>query len=159
VSLDDRSRAPTLAATLYRGTAIFLAIYVAGSAISFGVHLFIARVLGTTSYGYFVYGTSWMAIVLLCCNVGLKPTAVRFVAAYRARGEWGLLKGFLRSSTSWTIAASVVAAILSTIALWLLRPRLDELGVTLLLLATAMPFMALGEVWSSAVRGLGGRAR
>ncbi len=79
MSLHDRGRRSTLAATLYRGTGVFLAIYVAGSAISFGVHLFVARVLGATSYGYFVYGTSWMAILLLCCNIGLKPTAVRFV--------------------------------------------------------------------------------
>ena len=95
----------SLAATLYRGSAVFLAIYVAGSAISFGVHLFMARVLGATSYGYFVYATSWMAILLLGCNIGLKPTVVRFVAAYSARGEWGLLRGLLRSSTSWTIGA------------------------------------------------------
>jgi O-antigen/teichoic acid export membrane protein len=147
------------AATLYRGSAVFLAIYVVGSGISFGVHLFMARVLGATSYGYFVYASSWMAILLLGCNLGLKPTVVRFVAAYSARGEWGLLRGLLRSSTSWTIGAAIGIALLSAIALSLLRPRLDELGWTLLLMAMAMPFMALGDVWSSAVRGLGAVAR
>jgi O-antigen/teichoic acid export membrane protein len=136
-----------------------LAIYVVGSGISFGVHLFMARVLGATSYGYFVYATSWMAILLLGGNTGLKPTAVRFVAAYSARGEWDLVRGFLRSSTWWTIGASIVTLILSVLALLLLRPRLDELGATLLLIATAVPFTALGDVWSAAVRGLGAVAR
>ena len=149
---DPRS---VLAATLYRGSAVYLAIYILGSGISFGIHLFIARVLGATSYGYYVYATSWMAILLLGCNIGLKPTTVRFVAAYAARGEWGLLRGFLRSSTTWTIAASCIVVTLSGIALWFLRPRLDTLGATLLLIAMAMPFMALSDVWSSAVRGLG----
>lgn len=148
-----------LAASLYRGSAVYLAIYVVGSGISFGIHLFIARVLGATSYGYYVYATSWMAILLLGCNIGLKPTTVRFVAAYSARGEWGLLRGFLRSSARWTIAASGVVVTLSVIALWFLRPRLDALGATLLLIAMAMPFMALSDVWSSAVRGLGAVTR
>ena len=38
-------------------------------------------------------------------------------------------------------------------------PRFDELGTTLALVALAMPFMALADVWSSAVRGLGAVAR
>jgi O-antigen/teichoic acid export membrane protein len=148
-----------LAATLYRGSSVFLAIYVAGSGLSFGVQLFMARALGAPSYGYFVYAMSWMAVLLLGCNIGLRPTAVRFVAAYNARGEWALLRGFLRTATRWTIAASMVVVTLSLVALWLLRPRLDQLGTTLVLVAIAMPFMALGEVWSSAVRGLGAVAR
>ena len=38
-------------------------------------------------------------------------------------------------------------------------PRFDELGTTLAFMALAMPFMALADVWSSAVRGLGAVAR
>lgn len=148
-----------MAATLYRGSSAFLAIYVAGSGISFGVQLFMARILGAPSYGYFVYAMSWMAVLLLGCNIGLKPTAVRFVAAYNARGEWALLRGFLRTAACWTIAASMLVVIVSLVALCLLRPRLDELGMTLVLIAMAMPFMALGEVWTSTVRGLGAVAR
>jgi len=159
VTLSSESRISSLALTLYRGSAGFLVIYGLGSAISFGVHLLMARLLGAKSYGYFVYATSWMAILLLGCNLGLKPTVVRFVAAYNARGEWGSLRGLLRCSTGWTVAASAAVTILSAIALWLLRPRFDELGATLALVALTMPFMALADVWSSAVRGLGAVAR
>ncbi len=159
MNVRSEERLSALAMTLYRGSAVFLAIYGFGSTISFGVHLLMARLLGAKSYGYFVYATSWMAILLLGCNIGLKPTVVRFVAAYNARGEWGSLRGLLRCSTAWTIAASAVVTTLSAIALWLLRPRFDELGTTLALMALAMPFMALADVWSSAVRGLGAVAR
>jgi len=159
VNVRSEERLSALAMTLYRGSAVFLAIYGFGSTISFGVHLLMARLLGAKSYGYFVYATSWMAILLLGCNIGLKPTVVRFVAAYNARGEWGSLRGLLRCSTGWTIAASAAVTTLSAIALWLLRPRFDELGTTLAFMALAMPFMALADVWSSAVRGLGAVAR
>jgi O-antigen/teichoic acid export membrane protein len=159
VTLFSESRISPLALNLYRGSAAFLVIYGLGSAISFGVHLLMARLLGAKSYGYFVYATSWMAILLLGCNIGLKPTVIRFVAAYNARGEWGSLRSFLRCSTGWTVAASAAVTILSAIALWLLRPRLDELGATLAVMALAMPFMALTDVWTSAVRGLGAIAR
>ena len=72
------------AAAVYRGSSAFLAIYVAGSAISFGVQLLMARLLGAPSYGTFVYAISWAPLLLLGCNFGLKPTTVRFVAAYNA---------------------------------------------------------------------------
>jgi len=152
-------RGSGLAAEVYRGSSVFLAVYVAGSAISFGVQLLMARLLGAPSYGNFVYAISWAPLLLLGCNFGLKPTTVRFVAAYNARGEWGLMRGFLRSSTSWTITGSMVVVAFALISIWLLWSRFDQLGTTLLLVATAMPFMALGEVWSSAVRGLGAVAR
>ena len=158
--MSGRSEEPSaLALTLYRGSAAFLAISGLGSAMNFGVHLLMARLLGAESYGYFGYATSWMVILLLGCSVGLRPTTVRFVAAYKARSEWGSLRGLLRCSTGWTIAASAAVTILWGIALWLWRPRLDELGTTLALMAMAMPFVALAEVWSSAVRGLGAIAR
>jgi len=159
VSLRDRLSDPELASRLYRGSATFLAIYVAGSAISFGVHLLIARALGATSYGHFAHATSWMAILILGCDIGLKPTAVRYVAHYVARREWGLLGGFLRAATRWTIDASAIVVALAAVALVLVRPRLDELGKTLSLIGMAMPFMALSGVWSSATRGLGAVAR
>ena len=152
-SPDDRGFGP--AATLYRGSAVFLAIHVVGSGVSFGAHLFAARSLGATSYGHFVYATTWMAILILGCTIGLKPTVVRFAAAYRARGDWGSLRGLLSSSTAWTIGASSTVVAASLIALRVLRPHADELGLTLLLVVFAMPFMALGDVWSSAIRGLG----
>src|SRR5262249_33622516 len=129
-----------LAAAVYRGSAVFLAIYLAGSAISLGVHLLMARLLGAASYGNFVYAISWAPLLLLGCNFGLKPTTVRFVAAYNARSEWGLMHGFLRSATSWTIMASIVVVALALVSLWLLRPRLDQLAATLLLVAIATPF-------------------
>ena len=46
-------RLSALAMTLYRGSAVFLAIYGFGSTISFGVHLLMARLPGANSYGYF----------------------------------------------------------------------------------------------------------
>lgn len=159
MNVRSEERLSAMAMSLYRGSAVFLAIYGFGSVLGFGVHLLMARLLGAKSYGYFVYATSWMAILLLGCNIGLKPTVVRFVAAYKVRGEWGALRGLLRRSTGWTITASAAMTILSAIALWLLRPRFDELGMTLALMALAMPFMALADVWSSAVRGLGAVAR
>jgi O-antigen/teichoic acid export membrane protein len=157
--VSGRREGPPLALTLYRGSAAFLAIYGLGSALGFGVHLLMARLLGAESYGHFGYATSWMGILLLGCSLGLKPTVVRFVAAYKARGEWGSVRGLLRCSTAWTIAASAVVAISWEVALWLWRPRLDELGTTLSLMALAMPIVALAEVWSSAVRGLGAIGR
>jgi O-antigen/teichoic acid export membrane protein len=159
VKVQEGVPAPALAAALVRGSSAFLLVYVGGSLTSFGVQLLMARALGASSYGYFVYATSWMPVLLLGCNFGLRPTAVRFVAAYNARRQWGLMRGFLESSTRWTIAASVAVVVVALAALRFLHPAMDELGITLGLVAAAMPLVALAEVWSSALRGLGAVVR
>lgn len=154
-----RSDASLPAAAVLGGSAAFLTIYVAGSVVSFGVHLLVARHFGATGYGHFAYAASWMAILLLGCNLGLKPTVVRFAAQYAAQGEWHMLHGLLRTAIRWTVVASVVVLCASCVTLAIVRPRLDELGWTLLLVGAAMPFMALGDLFSSATRGLGAVTR
>lgn len=142
-------------ASLFRRSALFLGLYGAGSVLSFGVHLLLARLLGANSYGHFVYATHWLAVLILLCTLGLKPTLVRFVSAYQARAEWGPLRGLLHSATRWTLLATLAVLTLSLAALAGWHPRLDERGLSLLLVALSMPFLALAEVWSSATRGLG----
>ena len=149
----------TAAWHLYRGAAAFLALYGAGSCISFGVHIFLARTIGAASYGHFAFATNCLAILLVCSTVGLKPTVLRFAAAYLARKEWPMLRGLLQVATRWTIGASVAVVLLSAIVWIMVRPGPYEAGVTLLLVVLALPFMALGEVWSAALRGLGAVSR
>lgn len=142
-------------AMLFQRSALFLGLYGAGSVLSFGVHLLLARLLGAASYGHFVYATHWLAVLILLCTLGLKPTLVRFVSAYQARSEWGLLRGLLRSATRWTGLAALAVLALSLVGLASWHPHLDERGLSLLLVALSMPFLALAEVWSAATRGLG----
>ena len=93
MSLRDRLSDSGLAAVLYRGSAAFLAIYVVGSAISFGIHLLIARIFGAASYGHFAYATSWMAILILACNIGLKPTVGTIRGPLRGSPRVGVAPG------------------------------------------------------------------
>ncbi|MFO1195558.1 MAG: hypothetical protein U1E86_01110 [Burkholderiaceae bacterium] len=81
---------------LVGGSAALLSVYLVGSAISFGVSLFAARTLGARSFGFFVYATSWMALLLLGCHAGLRHTVVRFAATYVARRDWPRLRGLVR---------------------------------------------------------------
>ena len=140
---------------LFSQSALFLGIYGAGSLLSFGVHLLLARQLGAASYGHFVYGTHWLAVLVLPCTLGLKPTLVRFASAYQARAEWGLLRGLLQASWRWTAVASMLVMAGSLAALALLHPPADERGRSLLLLALALPFLAQADVCNASARGLG----
>jgi len=147
------------AGRLYRGSAVFLAIYVAGSGLSFGVHLLLARTVGATAYGHFVYATSWLALLLLGSTLGLRPTVLRFAAAYRATAQWPLLRGLLGSATRWAFAASMAMVALAAAVIAATRPNGEDASTALLLVVAATPFMALAEVWCAAVRGLGAVAR
>jgi len=148
-----------MARTLYGGAAMFLAIYVLGSAISFLVHGLLARAIGAGSYGHFAYATHWMAVLLLFCNLGLKSTLTGLLAAYRAQRQWPLLRGLLRRATQWTTVASAGVVALALVALWLAPVGPDERARTLLLIALALPCMALADIWSAATRGLGAVTR
>jgi O-antigen/teichoic acid export membrane protein len=140
---------------LFRKSALFLGIYGVGSLLSFGVHLLLARQLGAASYGHFVYGTHWLAVLVLPCTLGLKPTLVRFVSAYQARADWGLLRGLLQASWRWVAVASMLVMAGALGALALLHPHGDERGRSLLLLALALPVLALADVFGASTRGLG----
>ncbi len=55
-------------------------------------------------------GYAWMNILLLAGRQGFDVATVRFVADYRSRAEWGLLRGYLRFSRTLVAAASVAVA-------------------------------------------------
>jgi len=153
------SGSPGIGGKLYLGSSAFLAVYLAGAAISVGVQLAMARLLGAESYGNYIYAVAWAPLFLLGCNFGLKPTVVRFVAAYNARDQGGLLRGVVGTATRWTAIASMVVVAIVLGVLWVARGRIDNPVDALALVALAMPFMALCEVWSSIVRGLGAVVR
>lgn len=61
--------------------------------------MLLARILGAEQYGYYVYALTWVILLALPSLLGMDSTAVRYVAAYRARGEDSLAAGFLYTAS------------------------------------------------------------
>jgi len=89
-----------------------------GYSLSFITQVVLARILGVEEYGTYVYILGIMGAATVFAKLELDTTAVRYVAEYRAQGNWAGLTGFSR----WAQRnAFLAAAVASALALpWLL---------------------------------------
>lgn len=140
-------------AVLTKGAGGALTVKIAGVVIGFAVHLLLARVLGVEQYGIYTYVLSWMTILVLLCRLGTELTLVRFVPAYRAGEEWGLLYGVINYVNRTTLLRSLVVAGGTAVILWLIRARIGtSLLHTFWFGCAALPVLTMLQIRQSALR-------
>jgi O-antigen/teichoic acid export membrane protein len=144
-----------LARLIVRGGAWSLFISASGAALSLGVHLALARILGAGDYGQYVYALAWMNVLVLVAKFELDTASVRFVGAYTATEEWSFLRGFLRRSTQIVGGVSVAMALVSGLVAFALMDRIGR-GTALSFIAASvlLPVTAMGQLKASAIQGL-----
>lgn len=143
-----------LGGTLARGTLWSLGINVAGAAIGFGMQVLLARALGRDVYGLYLYTLAWMNSALLLGKLELDTAAVRYVGAYAARGEWPLLRGFLRRSGQIVGALSLAVSFLAAAIVWALRARFPAGAADAYLVGCALlPVTALLQLKANVLQG------
>lgn len=85
-------------------------VYGAGVALAFASQVLLTRLLGADQYGNYYFVLAWVMALLIVAKLGLDSALLRFVPAYLARQQWGLLKGVLRWSASKAAWASLLSA-------------------------------------------------
>lgn len=151
----QRARGEGVGAVLVRGFGGTLGVNLAGTGLAFLVQVLLARLLGASGYGVFVYAFTWTYLLTLGTKLGLDVASLRFVSAYRAAGEWGLLRGYLRSSARITLLVSVAAALVVAAAVWLLEERLGRsLALAFWISCPLIPVFALVQVQSAHLQAL-----
>jgi O-antigen/teichoic acid export membrane protein len=144
-----------LARLIVRGGAWSLFISAAGAALSLGVHLLLARALGKTEYGRYVFALAWMNVLVLVGKFELDTASVRFVGAYTGTEQWSFLRGFLRRSTQIVGGVSVALALVSALIVLLL---MDQIGrataLSFLAASVLLPITAIAQLKASAMQGL-----
>jgi O-antigen/teichoic acid export membrane protein len=148
-------RGSGIGAVLARGAGYALLIRVASSGVAFGTQIVLARVLGTESFGIYVYVATWMMLLTLAAMLGLHISTIRFVSEYHGRQEWGLLRGYLRRSQQLTLLTSSSIGLLVAVSVHALRDRFGpELTLASELACLAIPAFALLHVQSAVLRGI-----
>ena len=144
-------------ARLARGAAHAFLINIFGTGLAFLSQLVLARVLGVEGYGIYAYVIAWITVLALLATLGFQTGMLRFAAAYRAREEWGLLRGVIRYATGRVSLAGLATGLLTAGVVVALGDRLaPELAGTFLVGCAMLPFLSLLQVSSSTVRALGG---
>lgn len=127
-----------------RNAAVSLAVRVGGMGVGFVLQAVLARTLGPTEYGHYLYALAWMNVVLLFAKFDLDVSGVRFVSAAASSGDWRTVRGFVRRSTALVLLFSTALAAIGGLVTLLLRPRLvTSRAETLLLSCALLPVTAL----------------
>ncbi|HSM72610.1 MAG TPA: oligosaccharide flippase family protein, partial [Anaerolineales bacterium] len=85
-----------------------LTVRVVSVLLVFLTNVALARTLGTTEYGIFVYATSWLNIFLVIAMFGFDKLMVRQVAIYQSHQDWGRLLGIYQYAKKCTFSSSII---------------------------------------------------
>lgn len=128
-----------------RMASVAFAIRMVSAAIMFGSQILLARWMGQTEFGNYVYVWTWLLLVGELVHVGLPLTAQRFIPEYQQADALDLLRGYLVGSRWLTWGIGVGAGLLAAALVYALTPWLDPAVVLALYLAcAALPFYGLG---------------
>ncbi len=140
-------------AALVRGSATSLSIRVLGIGLTFLTQVALARLLGVAEYGIYAYALSWLTVLAMFGAVGLDHSALRFVAEYRGREHWGLLRGFIRRSLGSALIISTGIALIAAFVVIMLGPRLTPSEKsTYLIGCLVIPLMVQLQIGSATIR-------
>ncbi|MCP4369690.1 MAG: flippase [Deltaproteobacteria bacterium] len=148
-------RSGRLGATLLLGTSGSFIVHLMSLGLLLVLHVILARSLEIDQYGIYVYVLTWINLFTLISKLGFDRVMIRFVAAYRARKEWGKLRGLLRRSSQMVIATSVLIGIVGALIVQLFTKQfIDDLVKTFMIGFLLLPFQAINTLRQGQLIGL-----
>jgi O-antigen/teichoic acid export membrane protein len=113
------------------------AIRLASAALAYLSQILLARWMGGSDYGVYVYVWTWVLLLGSMMDFGIAASAQKIIPEYRTRGEHALLRGFLAGSRWMTFAVSTAIALLLAGLVKLASPLLQPNEITPLYLGCA----------------------
>jgi len=100
-------------------------IRVISAALAYLSQILLARWMGGSDYGVYVYVWTWVLLLGSMMDFGISASAQKIIPEYRTSGEHALLRGFLAGSRWMTfIVSSLVSLLLAGAVKWL-SPWID----------------------------------
>src|ERR1700685_652358 len=101
------------------------AIRVVSAALAYLSQILLARWMGGSDYGVYVYVWTWVLLLGSMMDFGISASAQKIIPEYCARGEHALLRGFLSGSRWLTFAVSSIVSLLLAGVVKMLSPWID----------------------------------
>jgi O-antigen/teichoic acid export membrane protein len=99
-------------------------IRVVSAAMAYLSQILLARWMGGSDYGVYVYVWTWVLLLGSMMDLGISASAQKIIPEYRTRGEHALLRGFLSGSRWMTFVVSSMVSLLLAGLITLLAPRI-----------------------------------
>jgi O-antigen/teichoic acid export membrane protein len=140
--------------TLIRGSAAAFGVSVAAMALGFVIQVLLARTLGAKEYGLYLYIVGWANVAGLLCALEFSVAGTRYVSAYAASEEWGMLRGFLRRSHQIVVGISFSVAAIGIVAAVTLSGLFPVAAPEIIAAGVLFPFTALAQLHTGLLQGL-----
>src|ERR1700710_3292907 len=87
-------------------------IRVVSAMLAYLSQILLARWMGGSDYGVYVYVWTWVLLLGSMMDFGISVSAQKLIPEYRTRGEHALLRGFLSGSRWMTFIVSSIVSLL-----------------------------------------------
>src|SRR6478752_3023808 len=104
-------------------------IRVVSAALAYFSQILLARWMGGSDYGVYVYVWTWVLLLGSMMDFGISASAQKIIPEYRTSGEHALLRGFLSGSRWLTFAVSALVSLGLAGLVKLLSPWIDPAEV------------------------------
>src|ERR1700676_2654132 len=100
-------------------------IRVVSAAMAYLSQILLARWMGGSDYGVYVYVWTWVLLLGSMMDFGISASAQKIIPEYRTGGDHALLRGFLSGSRWMTFSVSAVVSLLLAGLVKLLSRSID----------------------------------
>lgn len=133
-----------------------MALRVTGLALSLGMSVFLARVMGADGLGQYALAFAVLGLLGLPVQMGMSSLVLRETARANAVGDWPLLRGIWYWATRRILVVSGVIIVVAGLILLIAPDLIAPHSRTVLLIGMPLiPLIALSQMRSSALRGVG----
>lgn len=133
------------------GTIFVIRVLSAG--LAYFTQVLLARWMGSSEYGVYVYAWTWVLLLGSMMDFGIAVSAQKLIPEYRGRNQLNLLRGFLFGSRWLTFGVSVVTSCLLAGVVSVLSPWIDAGTVGPLYIGcTILPALVLANVQDGIAR-------
>lgn len=137
-----------------RDALIAFSVRVTSAALLYFTQVVLARWMGTSEYGIYVFVWTWVLVLGGLSHLGLSLAMIRLLPAYRETGNLASMRGLLRGGRLAAIGLGTLVAMVGLGGLWLAGPALSGPYVLPLYLAlVCVPLFALTDVQDGIGRG------
>lgn len=121
--------------------------------MGFGTSILLARLLGASAYGLYVYSLAWASVLALPAVLGLDRFLVRGIAVYEVERQWQLMAGLLRRTNQLVMLTStLIASVGCVVAVLFLS---DSVRWPFCVAMLFIPFTALTLIRQGAMQAIG----
>lgn len=154
-SLLSNLRGKSLRANLIRGATGSIGLKITFTGLNLVLSILLARTLGATDYGIYVYAYALVTLMAVPAQLGLPTLVVREVAKSRAKQQWSLMRGLLLRTNQAVFFITLLLTTLSGTIAWWFRDQLTSVQLNTFAWALVLlPLIALGNLRGAALRGL-----